>query len=152
LQIVGKKTAGRSRIDSGSDSESTKRKDVVRVELRTLDSVLEDAGLASMDFLSVDVEGMELDVLRRFNFAKYRPKLVSLEDFCENFDKKRFMRRAGYKLVRRVSYNNWYVPKETPASVFSLSTPRELARFIRKDFLSVPFIKVQRLFRKAKKH
>lgn len=94
---------------------------------------------------------MELEVLQTLNFSKYRPQLISVEDFCENFKKKRFMRRAGYKLIRRVDYNNWYVPREVPAAAFSVSTPRQLIRLIRKDFLSVPFIKVQKAIKRMRR-
>lgn len=93
---------------------------------------------------------MELEVLESLNFSKYRPQLVSVEDFCENFKKKRFMRRVGYKLIRRAHYNNWYVPQDGSASIFSISTTRELIRLIRKDFLSVPFIKVQKAIKRMR--
>src|ERR1035437_7159295 len=45
----------------------------IRVPLRTLDSVLAEAGLAHIDFLTIDVEGMELAVLQGFNIEKYQP-------------------------------------------------------------------------------
>ena len=32
-----------------------------------------------IDFLSIDVEGNELNVLKGLNFKKYRPKIISIE-------------------------------------------------------------------------
>lgn len=107
----------------------------VRVPLRTLDSVLAESGLARIDFLSIDVEGLELDVLLGFDLKKWKPRLIFIEDEFENYSKHKHLVARGYKLVRRTSYNNWYVPRETPVSVFSLSTTRQLIRLCRKMWL-----------------
>ncbi len=145
LHLLGGDLARQSKLRSeGEDHDS---REIIRVQIVTLNDVLEQSGISKIDFISLDIEGLELDALAGFSFEKYRPALFSIEDFCENFDKKRYMRRVGYKLIRRVGYNNWYVPRETPVSVFTVSTRRELIRLIRKDFLSVPFIKAQRKFR-----
>jgi FkbM family methyltransferase len=107
----------------------------VRVPLRTLDSMLAESGLTQIDFLSIDVEGLELDVLLGFDLKKWKPRLIFIEDTFENYSKHKYLVARGYKLVRRTSYNNWYVPLETPVSVFSLSTTRQLIRLCRKMWL-----------------
>jgi len=104
----------------------------VRVPLRTLDSTLEESGLTRIDFLSLDVEGMELDVLLGFDLAKWRPQLVLVEDGFENYAKHRRFLAGGYKLVWRTGYNNWYVPKDASATFFSLSSTKHLIRLYRK--------------------
>jgi FkbM family methyltransferase len=90
------------------------------VPIRTLDSMLIDAGIEHIDFLSIDVEGAELDVLNGLSLAKYRPRLILLEDDAHSRDKHLYMTGHGYKLVRRTNLNNWYVPAaiEFPISVF----------------------------------
>jgi FkbM family methyltransferase len=82
----------------------------IDVYVVTLNSVLMEAGVTNIDFLSVDVEGMEIDVLRGFCFARYQPRLILLEDFAENSTKHRFMRAHDYKRVQRTGNNSWYVP------------------------------------------
>jgi FkbM family methyltransferase len=72
-----------------------------RVEIVTLDSLLAKAGYRSVDFISIDTEGTELDVLRGFSLATYKPALILLEDKCQSLDKHRFLRGQGYKLVKR---------------------------------------------------
>ena len=60
--------------------------------VRTLDEILTEARAPSpIDLLSVDVEGHELDVLRGFDFARWRPRLILLEDHVGNLDKHRFL-------------------------------------------------------------
>jgi hypothetical protein len=53
----------------------------IEVPVRTLDSLLDDAKAPKpIDLLSIDVEGHELDVLRGFDFARWQPRLILLED------------------------------------------------------------------------
>ena len=49
------------------------------VRARTLDSILEEEGISKIDFLSLDVEGYELNVLKGFNISKYKPSIVLVE-------------------------------------------------------------------------
>jgi FkbM family methyltransferase len=90
----------------------------IDVHVVTLDSVLREAGVTSIDFLSIDVEGLEIDVLR--GFAQYQPRLILLEDFAENSTKHRFMRANDYKRAQRTGNNSWYVPDhlDFPISLF----------------------------------
>ena len=53
---------------------------VEEVELRTLDDVLAEAGNPPLDYLSIDVEGHELSVLRGFDLARHHPRLILIED------------------------------------------------------------------------
>jgi FkbM family methyltransferase len=87
-------------------------KDFRNVPTRTLNSILTEAGIGNLDFLSIDVEGAELDVLRGISLDRYRPRLILLEDHVLDRSKHRFMASNGYKLVRRTGLNNWYVPKQ----------------------------------------
>ena len=117
---------------------------VIDVKVRTLDDVLAE-GRASVpiDLMSVDVEGHELDVLRGFDFARWKPRLILLEDHVSSLDKHRFMTRAGYTLIRRTGLNGWYVPRaEAP--------PMDMVgrwQIFRKYYLALPF----RMLRDAKR-
>jgi len=94
--------------------EDVRPSEIRQVRVRTLDSLLAEAGVDRVDFLSVDVEGAELAVLRGFSFARYRPRLILLEDDVQDLSKHSYLEAHGYKLVRRTALNNWYVPKDTP--------------------------------------
>lgn len=108
----------------------------IEVPVRTLDSLLSEAGApVPIDFLSVDVEGHEIDVLSGFDFARWRPRLILLEDHVVNLTKHHFMRRAGYKLVRRTGLNAWYVP---PERAFALGWFGRW-QMLRKYYLGLPF-------------
>lgn len=49
------------------------------IRARTLDSILEEEQVGKIDFFSLDVEGYELNVLKGFNIAKYKPSFVLVE-------------------------------------------------------------------------
>lgn len=85
---------------------------VIDVRCSTLDQVLDEAGIDRVDFLSIDVEGSEPDVLRGFEFSRYRPKLVLIDDRERFAETCRLMARNRYQLVRRTGHNSWFVPKD----------------------------------------
>ncbi|MGU0693160.1 FkbM family methyltransferase [Pseudomonas aeruginosa] len=59
----------------------------LEIPLTTLDSLVADCSLASVDFIKIDVEGHELDVLRgaRKTLGKFRPNvLLEMNHWCLN--------------------------------------------------------------------
>ena len=70
---------------------------VIEVPVRTLDDILAEAQApVPFDLLSLDVEGHELKVLEGFTFARWRPRLVLLEDHVGDLSKHRALTAAGY--------------------------------------------------------
>lgn len=51
----------------------------VRMPMRRLDGLVAEAGFTRIDFLKVDVEGAEDEVLAGLDFAKIRPRIVVVE-------------------------------------------------------------------------
>ena len=55
-------------------------KDVIKVEVKPLNKILDTHLINNeIDFLNVDVEGLDLDVLKSNDWSKYRPKFVLVE-------------------------------------------------------------------------
>ena len=121
----------RDRMAPGAEPEQ-----VIEVPVRTLDDILIEARApVRFDFLSIDVEGHELEVLSGFDLARWQPRLLLLEDHVGSLDKHRFLKAAGYRLVRRFENNGWYVPRHATVAV----APRERWEIIRKYYLALPF-------------
>jgi FkbM family methyltransferase len=115
---------------------------VIAVPIRTLDSLLEEAGApVRFDFLSIDVEGHEIEVLRGFDIARWRPRLILLEDHVANLAKHRFLTAAAYRIVRRYENNGWYVPRDSDVAC-RLADRWEI---LRKYYLALP-VRVLRNF------
>jgi FkbM family methyltransferase len=84
------------------------------VPVRTLDSVIKSAKLKQIDFLSIDVEGLELQILRGFDLKKHQPVAVVLESMerpLEHGKGKIFqvMSDAGYELVAHTGHDAYYL-------------------------------------------
>jgi FkbM family methyltransferase len=84
-----------------------------KVQCRTLNSVLEEIGNPQIDLFSLDVEGYELEVLKGFDIAKYRPTFVIIEVYNEIrdniFD---FMMGNGYVVLSNLTgYDHATAPK-----------------------------------------
>jgi FkbM family methyltransferase len=107
------------------------------VTVRTLDDVLEEAGVNHVDFLSIDVEGHQLEVLRGLDLSFHRPSLVLVEDrFRDGWATHIHMLKQGYRLIDRTDgLNGWYIPKESKHRV-SLAKQWKLFRFV---WLGTPF-------------
>jgi len=86
----------------------------IEVETRTLDQVLEEAGVRNIDFISIDVEGHEQAALRGFDLNRWRPTVVILEnnEHVEPPSIRAEMRKAGYHRVFRTGCNDWYCHRE----------------------------------------
>lgn len=119
----------------------------VEVPVMTLDAVLSEAGApAPLDFLSIDVEGHEIDVLDGFEFKHWRPRLMLVEDLVLDLTLHRYLTARGYAWMRRTGLNSWYVPNETAPPL----SPTGRVQFIRKYYLGVPFRRVREALRRLR--
>jgi FkbM family methyltransferase len=101
----------------------------ITVRTAPLDSLLEQAGFGTLDFVTIDVEGHELSVLEGFDLDKYQPRIVILEDNTLDGDDAviRRMRAHGYVHFKRTGVNEWYAR----ASDAELVKPEEIRKFER---------------------
>jgi hypothetical protein len=82
----------------------------IDVEARTLDAILEEVGAPAPDFVAIDVEGHERSVLRGFDLARWRPRVVLLVRKGA-FPPARIafhMARSGYTFGLRTGTTDWY--------------------------------------------
>ena len=56
-------------------------KEIKKVKTKTLNSIIENSKFNNLtiDFVSIDVEGHELDVIKGFDLKKYKPKVIIIE-------------------------------------------------------------------------
>jgi len=126
----------RSALDRDRMSPGAHAAYVIVVPSRTLDSVLEEAGApAPIDLLSIDVEGHEVEVLSGFDFDRWQPLLIMVEDHVGSLRTHRFLKTSGYRLIRRIGNNGWYVPADADVSVQA----SQRWEILRKYYLALPF-------------
>ncbi len=91
----------------------------IKVPTITLTALLEQAGLAKIDFLSMDIEGAELPALAGFDIARFKPELACIESKPENRAKlDAYFAANGYerleRYIQREPVNFYYGRKGTP--------------------------------------
>jgi len=138
----------RSALDPDRMSPGAKAAYVIVVPARTLDSILEEAEAPGpIDMLSIDVEGHETEVLRGFDFSRWQPLLILIEDHVSNLQTHRYLKRRGYRLIRRLGHNGWYVPAGEAVTVSS----SERWEILRKYYLALPFRVVRNGWRRTRR-
>jgi FkbM family methyltransferase len=88
-----------------ADSNPTKTFNVKVVKLSNL---LESIKVEALDFVSIDVEGWELDVMRGFDVNKYRPRVILLENYNHDPAYNQYMESIGYTFHSKIEYNYIY--------------------------------------------
>ncbi len=88
---------------------------IKKIKTNTLNNVINSSKFESniIDFLSVDVEGSELAVLKNFNFKKYKPKVIVIEFLdlslskleIKNINLKNILNSNIYNLLISNDYN-----------------------------------------------
>ena len=95
--------------------ESKKIKEINSYKLNT---ILKKNKIAKFDYLNIDVEGAEIQVLNGLDIKKYKPKLITLEinNFLNALDSKtsinNHLLKNNYFLFNRVGVTNFYFHKE----------------------------------------
>lgn len=92
---------------------------IIKSKVRTLDFCIENYYKCDkIDFVSIDTEGTELDVLKGFNINRWQPKLFIIENTersagIEEKDKSisNYLSNFGYVIDDIVDINDYYIKK-----------------------------------------
>jgi FkbM family methyltransferase len=110
-------TAGFSAIEIGdeykkicgwSDSFDVKK---ICVPQKTLNKIIEDeiTTTKSIDIISIDIEGGELNCLKGLDINKYKPSVLVIENIVEKKDIEDYLKQFNYKLDKKIDYNEYYI-------------------------------------------
>lgn len=93
----------------GKVRANTQHKEVVhKLSKKTLTSILNQQKQKKIDFLSLDVEGGEMDILTSFPFEKYEIDIFSIENNVQSSNIPQLMKSKGYELVEFVGVDDIY--------------------------------------------
>ena len=84
---------------SSINSERLSKQLLVKVKAITLENILNKFGNNNIDFLSLDTEGYELNVLKGLNLNKYRPNYILIEIYTKDYENiVTFLKENNYRL------------------------------------------------------
>ena len=97
-----------------ADFQKAKVSAIKKIKTQTINKIIENSPFKDrkIDFLSVDVEGSELAILKNFDFAKYSPKVIVVEYLdlslkkleIKNLNINNIIKSEIYKLIESNNY------------------------------------------------
>lgn len=95
--------------ESRGDPATAKYKDY-KVDVKTLQQVFQEYKISTIDFMKVDVEGYEYEVLKGNDWKIYRPKLICIEaNHIEGKDWHNLLSKNSYKLEFSDGLNEYFI-------------------------------------------
>lgn len=89
---------------------------IQNINVRTLDFCINEwsstiGNIPKLDFLSIDTEGTEMDVLSGFDILKWKPTLIEIENNYEDDVYRNAIIEKGYEFVKRMGVNDFFLIK-----------------------------------------
>jgi len=114
LYFYHSKSALNTISKENADFQKAKVSAIKKIKTQTINNIIENSPYKNkkIDFLSVDVEGSELSVLKNFDFKKYSPKVIVVEYLdlslkkleIKNLNIDNFLKSDIYKLIVSNNY------------------------------------------------
>jgi FkbM family methyltransferase len=102
---LGSEERDREHIQAGEQVQGIRSFDIT-VRSSTLDAILAELNPRRIDLFSLDVEGYELEVLKGFDLARYRPEYLLIESIFTKAALDAYL--AGrYLCIDRLSGHDW---------------------------------------------
>lgn len=91
-------------------------KNFYKVRTVTLNDIFYENNLSSVDFLSIDTDGTEYEIIKNFDFKRFKVKILIIEHNYQHFRKPivNLLKKNNYiNLFREISgHDDWFVLKE----------------------------------------
>jgi FkbM family methyltransferase len=106
FELASHNTLSKEEADFRVSKGGQKLKEVIRIPLVNINTLIETHFPKGVDFLSLDVEGIDLMILESLNFEKHRPALICVESITFSMDNQEtriseiasFMKAKGYRV------------------------------------------------------
>ena len=114
LYFYHNKSALNTISKENADFQKAKVSKIKKIKTQTINKIIENSPFKDrkIDFLSVDVEGSELSILKNFDFTKYSPKVIVVEYLdlslkkleIKNLNIDNIIKSEIYKLIESNNY------------------------------------------------
>lgn len=97
-----------------------KIEEIIQVPLRTVDEIMSEHLPSGVNFISIDVEGLDYEIVKSFDFKKYQPEVFCIETLRyddqgvlkKNYELIEFMLDQGYSTYGDTYINTIFVSKD----------------------------------------
>jgi len=83
----------------------------VDVQCLVLNDVLEENGIFDIDYLSIDTEGNEFEIVKTIDFDRFNIRVITIENNYNNPDQTNFITSKGYFLQGRLEADEVFTKK-----------------------------------------
>lgn len=96
--------------DQGPDYSTSLSSQIITVRMEPLNRVLECSGFPRLDYLTIDAEGHEMDIMQGMDFFRWKPIVVVVEGWTEqrNAEIDAFLVSRGYCFQIAQAYDRIY--------------------------------------------
>jgi FkbM family methyltransferase len=91
-----------NRINNEIQHQDNKGNEIVKMKTQKLSNILNDNNFLDIDFLSIDTEGSELDILKTLDFNKVKIKIITIEDNYNDPKLLKFFIDRNYTLIKTI--------------------------------------------------
>ena len=98
----------------------------IEIDCFKLNSVLQKYKIEKIDYLNIDVEGSEMEVIEGIDFDKFNPRLITIENndlLLEDYFKSKvyeLLMKNGYALINKIGVTNFFIKNEIKGMVSDL--------------------------------
>ena len=83
----------------------------INVNVITFDELLNDSNITKVDYISIDTEGSEFEILKNINFSKYDISVLTVENNYNDNERREYMRKQGYRIIKCL-WDDIYIKKK----------------------------------------
>lgn len=111
----------------------------ITVSAMTLDQILQAHNPQAIDFLTIDVEGFEWEVLRGFTISRWHPHLVIIERNTTLPESRimRYLHKHDYLYYRTTGVNDWFLSAASGAAAAPVYRLKLFGSYYLPKYLSV---------------
>lgn len=96
-----------NRINSEVQSFSQKSSDI-DVSCIDINEILQKESLFNIDYLSIDTEGSEEEIIKHIDFSKFNIEFISAENNYNSNSLREYLLSVGYKFINRLEIDDIY--------------------------------------------
>lgn len=98
-----------NRINNEIKNPNHKSKEIITVKTEKLNDILDNYDVINIDFLSIDTEGSEIDILKTLDFNKYNINVITIEDNYNDIKLMNFFKDRNYKFVKQIECDKIFI-------------------------------------------